>query len=378
MNLPSATRLKEGTLRCFILSGEDTASIEHARSVIVEGLENAVGTLTHEHFDPSSESMALFIERMLSPTLFGDQRIFHFRHAQNVSDGDLDELDRALETGIPDAFAIVECDGSKKEIAKAFKKLQVEKRTAGEKPLCLLAEFARPPDWGIADWIVTNAPLLIGRQIAKSDAEYLADRVGFDLDLLHSELQKIDLYLPDKARIDRKTIDLITGRQREMTPFELAAALGRKDLSAALVIVEALFSGAPYVPLVLSALGRHFWALFRIKKFLEVNPDVGRRFVASKGYKNPEQTATGLAIGKAGGLFGDKDANKIYPVLVKPGIMEQVESFTAEELERIIAWLLEFDYGIKTGRIEAKEQTLQMLCFRIVKVRALVWEGAAA
>jgi DNA polymerase III delta subunit len=378
MNMPLDTVSPSGSLRCFVLSGEDSVGIEHARATIAARIEKGGGALTHEHFDPLNETLALFIQHMLSPTLFGDLRVFHFRHAQEFADDDLDELNNAFESGIPDAFAIVELDGPKKEIAKAMKKLRVEQRTGGNPPFCLHLEFARPPDWGIADWLVTNAPLLIGRQIAKPDAEYLADRVGRDLNLLYSELQKIDLHLGEKARIDRKTIDLITGRQREMTAFELAAALGRLDLIAALRVIDTIFMGAPYLPPVVAALGRHFWALLRIKKFCAANPDIARRFANSKGYKNPEQIATGLAIGKAAGLFGDKDANRIYPVLIKSGIMEQAALFSCEEIERIVAWLLEFDWGIKTGRVTADRKSLEMLCYRCVRVRAIVGETAAA
>ena len=378
MNLSLDTVSPAGVLRCFVLSGEDSVGIEQARAAIAAHLEKTGGALTHEHFDPANETIALFIQRMLSPTLFGDLRVFHFRHVQEFTGDELDELDRALESGIPDAFAIVELDGPKKDIAKTLKKLRVEKRAGGSPPFCLHLEFARPPDWGIADWLVTNAPLLTGRQIAKPDAEYLADRVGRDLDLLYSELQKIDLHLPEKARIDRKTIDLITGRQREMTAFELAAALGRQDLNSALRVIDAIFTGAPYLPPLVAALGRHFWAIFRIKKFLSANPDIGRRFANSKGYKNPEQIATGLAIGKAAGLFGDKDENRIYPVLIKSGIMEQAALFSCGEIERIIGWLLEFDRGIKTGRVAPDRKSLEMLCYRCVKVRAIAGEKAAA
>ena len=378
MNCSLDTVSPSGALRCFVLSGDDSVGIEHARATITAHLEKTGGALSHEHFDPANEHFALFVQRMLSPTLFGNLRVFHFRHVHERADDDLDELNNAFESGIPDAFAIVELDGPKKETAKALKKLRIEQRAGDDPPFCLHLEFARPPDWGIADWLVTNTPLLIGRQIAKPDAEYLADRVGRDLDLLYSELQKIDLHLPEKARIDRKTIDLITGRQREMTAFELAAALGRQDLAAALRIVGAIFAGTPYLPSVIAALGRHFWALFRIKKFCEANPDIGRRFAKSKGYKNSEQIVTGLAIGKAAGLLGDKDAHRIYPVLIKSGIMEQVSLFSDKEIERIIAWLLEFDWGIKTGRIAPDRASIEILCYRCVKVRSIAGERAAA
>jgi DNA polymerase III delta subunit len=355
-----------GAVRCFVLAGEDSASRERAREAIVARIEAGAGPCTHERFDPSAESGALFAQRMLTPSLFAETRIFHLRHAQTLKDDDLAELDTALSGDLEGVYCIVEVDEGKKESSKLLKKLHVDDRGDA----CRYLEFQRPADWAIPEWLVTNVPLLIGRRIAKADAEYLADRVGYDVDVLHSELQKIDLCLDPGAALNRAVIDRVTTGAREMSPFELAAAVGRQDFPLAARIIEALFTVSAYMPLIVSALSRHFWALFRIRKFFAVNPDIARRFAASKGSKNPDQTATGLAIGKAAGLLHDGEERKIYPVLIKSGIVDQANRFTDAELAKILGWLLEFDLGTKTGRIEPTRAALQLLCYRIVRVRA--------
>jgi DNA polymerase III delta subunit len=378
MNLSPDSFPTDGTLRCFVFSGEDAVGIDVARAAIISRLEKAAGALTHERFDPGVETLDLFIQRMTSPTLFGEGRLFHFRHAQSLADGELAALDAALDAGIPDAYAFIEFDGTKKEIAGAWKKLHIDRRIAGTAPLCMHLDYARPPDWKIPEWLVTMTPRLIGRPIAKNDAEYLADCVGYDLSLLYGELQKIDLHLPEKARIDRAVIDLITGRKREMSPFELSAAMGKKNFTAALRTIDALFTDTVYLPLVVAAISRHFWALFRINKFLEANPGVGRRFSASRGYGNPDQTAAAFTIGKAAGLLDEKGAGRVYPVIIKSGIVNQATAFTADELERILAWLLDYDMGIKTGRIGQDKKSLQMLAYRCCNARTIIREGGAA
>ncbi len=361
------------TVRCFILSGEDAVSRERAREGILAGLEAAAGPCSRESFDPAVESVALFAQRMLTPSLFQETRIFHFRHAQTLHDEELAELAAALSGDIPDIYCIIEIDEEKKDAARVIKELHIDKRGN----TCRTFEFGKPADWQIPDWLVVNVPLLIGRRITKVDAEYLAERVGYDLDVLHSELQKVDLYLASGAPVSRAAIEHITASVREMTAFELAAAVGRHDFPLAVRIIEALFSVNVHMPLVVSALTRHFWALFRIKKFLAANPGIGRRFAASKGYKNPDQTATGLAIGKAAGLLHDGEERKIYPVLIKSGIVEQASGFSEDELARIFGWFLEFDTGVKTGRIEPTRHALQMLCYRIIRIRTAASEGAA-
>jgi len=364
-------------IRCFVLRGEDTVSRERARESIIAAIEKEGGPCVREPFDPSSaESASLFAQRMLTPSLFAERRVFHFRHAQNLEDEDLDELDSALSGGLEGVYCIIEIEEGKKDAGRVLKRLHIDERCSGKPPAGCLLEFEKPRDWEIAGWLVDNAPLLIGRKIARADAEYMIERVGKELDTLHSELQKIDLYLAPAASVTRAVIDHITGAVRPAMPFELAAALGRRDFPRAMRIIDLLFSVTVSMPFVVSAIGRHFWALFRIKKFLAANPDIGRRFAASRGSRNSDQTETGLAIGKAAGLIGDGEERKIYPVLIKSGIMEQAGRFTDEECAAILSWLVEFDTGIKTGRVEQTQSSLQALCYRIVRARQVLEEGA--
>ena len=131
---------------------------------------------------------------------------------------------------------------------------------------------------------------------------------------------------------------------------------------------------------MVSALCRHFWSLFRIGKFLSANPEIARRWTASKSQRgpSPEQTETGMAIGKAAGILTDGQQGRIFPVLIKSGIVEQAAGFSDKELSQILAWLLAFDTGFKTGKFEATEQALQLLCYKIIRIRTLAKDGAVA
>lgn len=365
-----------GAVRCFVLRGEDTVGRERAREEVIAGLEKVAGSCIREPFDPASESASLFAQRMLTPSLFQERRIFHLRHAQDLDDEDLDELDTALSGDIEGVYCIIEIEKGKKDAGRVLKRLHIDERLSGKPPSACLMEFEKPRDWETADWLVKNAPLFVGRKIARTDAEYLAERVGYDVDSLHSELQKIDLYLAPAAPVTRAVIDHIAGDVRPATPYELAEALGRRDFPCAQRTIGLLFSFTVSLPYVISVIGRRFWVLWRIKKFLAANPAIGRRFAASKGSKNPAQTETGLAIGKAAGLLNDGEERKIYPVLVKSGIVEQADRFTDKELAAILSWLVEFDTGIKTGRVEQSHSSLQALCYRIVRARLVLDEGA--
>jgi DNA polymerase III delta subunit len=365
-------------LRCLILSGEDTVSRDRVRAAYAAALEAACGPITHEGCDPETDDFARFLQNMLTPSLFQETRLFRLRHAQLLDDEELGELDAVLDGDIPGVYLVLEIDDQKKGGAKLLKKLHAEKRCGTIPPSCLYQEFPKPRDYAMADWLTAQTPLLIGRKISKADADYLADRIGFDVDRLHSELEKLDLHLPPGAPVDRAAIDHITEALRQRSPFELAAAVGKRDFPLALRIIDALFSVNIYLPLITAALVRHFWALLRIRKFIAANPEIGRRFAASKGSKNAQQTETGLAIGKAAGILRDGDAARIYPVLIKSGIVDQARDYGDAELVKIFALLLEFDIGTKTGKIEAGAASLQMLCYRIIRGRSPQREGRAA
>ncbi len=365
------------SIRCFVLWGEDTVSRERSREAIVAEISGREGPCIRERSNSTLEPVGSFIARMAAPTLFQETRIFQLPHAQSLGNEELDDLDAAIEADIPGMFCIIEIDGDRKEADPVIKKICSGKRLKSSPPVCMVVEFSRPRDYEIGGWLVQNVPRFTGRRIAKNDADYLADRVGYNLDLLNSELQKIDLSLPPGKAIDRTAIDYFTGGYREMAPFELAAALGRQDFKNALVIIDNLFSVNVYMPTVSAALARHFWALFRIKKFLAANPETGRIFAASKGSNNIRQTASAMAIGKAAGLLHEGQEKRIYPVIIKSGVVDQANRFSERELAIILSWLLEFDLGIKTGGIEPERNALEMLCFRIVRVSFAAQEREA-
>jgi DNA polymerase III delta subunit len=231
-----------------------------------------------------------------------------------------------------------------------------------------IQEFARQPDYKIAEWVVAQVPNLFGRHISKSNAERLVDLVGTDTMVLYSELQKIDLYLPDKAAIDTAVIDTVAGATRLMSPFELAQALGKKDFGRALEIIESIYTGNVYLPLFIGTIFRHFWSMFKISEFAKVNPDTIRRFKASlKGYNKQQQEETGVAIGVAAGLLSEKQVRSVYPVLVKSGIVYQALSFETKNYSAIFTALKEYDTGLKTGKVDDSKTGFQLFCYRIVK-----------
>ncbi len=366
----------EKRIRILVLSGDDSIGREKARDEFVHAIERDNDSIEEQRYDSTREAFPAFVERMMTPSLFQTVRIFSVRHAQNLSQQDCESLAGVAVMDIPDVYLVVEIDDKKKKSAgNVLSALGIKggrsKPPAGVK--CL--DFIRPPDYKTPEWITELVPSLFNRTISKKNAEYLVDLVGPEIDTLYSELQKIDIHLPQRATIDREAIDGITGATRTMNVFELARALGKADLPRALEIVDSLYSATFYPPTLVSALFRHFWALFRIRIYAAKNPSRIKRFLDTRAPYN-EKNEIGHEIGVAAGLLRPNDpVKKAYPIVILSGVVDHARTYKDPHLKRILRWLREFDVGIKTGRVAGTKEDVQILCFKIARVSVL--ENAA-
>jgi len=370
---PSAVRPVTFTL----LMGDDTISREKAKTNAIAAVQAASTGAMIERFDPDGQPFASFAERIITPSLFQAVRIFLLRDVHRLKKDDLDLLKNVFAYDIPDIHVIIESDvarvkkGRERTLSKDFEQwLQVYLDNVGARPdTFAFMEYPQPAEYKMAQWLEAQTPLLLGRSIARRDAEYLVDLVGTDGAALYSELQKIDVFLPPNKNVDRAAIEAVSGATRLMTHFELAQALGKKDFPKALEIIDSLYMGSVYPPLYISAIFKHFWALFRIALYAKANPGEMKKFEASmKRYNKEVQDEIGLGIGIAAGLLSDKQRTSVYPVIVKPGLTQQALSFTEAHFKKIFGWLKEHDIGIKTGRMDDSKIGFQLLCYKIYNV----------
>jgi DNA polymerase III delta subunit len=368
------------TVSFTLLIGDDTISREKAKRSAIEAIQADAKDAVIERFDPDNQSFASFAERIITPSMFQAVRIFAIRDAHHLKKDDLEIVTAVFPYDIPDVFLIIEADvarvkkGRERAMPKDFEEwVGVFTDNAHAHPeKFALFEFPQPAEYKMAQWVEAQTPLLLGRTITHNDAEYLVDLAGNDGATLYSELQKIDLFLSPKKPIDRRAIDAVSGATRSMSPFELAQALGKRNFSKALEIVDSLYRGSVYVPLYIAAVFKHFWALFRIAIYTKKNPEEARQFEASmKRYNKPLQEEIGVKIGVAAGLLSEKQRAAVFPVLVKPDMVGQSKSFSEADYAQIFKWLKDYDVGIKTGRVDDSKIGFQLLCYKIFNVAEL-------
>lgn len=354
----------------FMLTGDDTVGREKAKQKIMDSLNNRFNGITNHTFDSSVSPFINFLERIITPSLFQEIRLFSITHAHTLSLQDQKQLSELLVQNFPDEYIIIEYD--KEKIKKGnkglFGNLDVKKIMKRFPDKCALFQFDKPPDYKIADWLYVRVPLFFNRYISKECAEFLINMAGTELEKLYSELQKIDIYLPEKEEITKESIRKISGVSRMKTPFELADALGNKKNILAMEIINSLFMTNFYAPPVIAIIFQHFWKLLKIRAFAKDNKAVINNYY-KKRYT--EKTKIAHTIGVETGLLRKTDpVNKAYPVMILSNIINQAKNFSTTHLNTIFVLLRDFDIGIKNGRVKPTKQSLQFLCNSLLNTKA--------
>lgn len=159
-----------------------------------------------------------------------------------------------------------------------------------------------------------------GKKIAPSAAAKLLETTGNRLRDVKGELDKIVLFVGDKAEIDDKDVEESGLDCREESIFNLSDAIGKKDVKAAFRVYEKISGEEPIK--VMGAVSRQVRTLLKIKSFLR------------KG--EPASKLPSLV-----GLF-PKHADDY---------VRRSRLFTERELIEAISKLAKADTDFKTGRL---------------------------
>ena len=161
-------------------------------------------------------------------------------------EGDLSPLLQRFEAGLPRGHSLVinasELDAKNSLVALA-KKLggYVEHKVASRLRDLDLNEVA-------ADFL---APF--EKRLGRGVEAALKDRIGGNLRLLQSELEKLASYVPGKT-IELADVELLVSRSREEEYTELSDALQKRDLKAALRYVEDAMGAGGHALMLLGAI----------------------------------------------------------------------------------------------------------------------------
>lgn len=187
--------------------------------------------------------------------MFSDKQVVILKEAQQLKE--LDKLEAYIEKPLSSTIFIV-----------AHKEKKVDGRSKLAKLLKEKAELLTTkkmydnelPAW--TQQMIENK----GYQPTQKAIHLLVDHIGNDLSRLANEVDKVILNLGDKKTINEDDIENFVGISKEYNVFELQNAVGKKNLSKALQIVQYFESNPKAAPiqLILPSLYSFFSKVFML------------------------------------------------------------------------------------------------------------------
>jgi DNA polymerase-3 subunit delta len=159
--------------------------------------------------------------------MFADRQVVILKEAQQMRD--LDKLSQYVDKPLSSTVFIISHKEKKLDGRTALAKMIKDK---GEIVSTKKMYENQLPDW-TNDLVQSK-----GYSIAPKALALLIDHIGNDLSRIENEINKMLVNLADRRSISEDDIEKYVGISKEYNPFELQAALAKKNLSKAIQIIS--------------------------------------------------------------------------------------------------------------------------------------------
>lgn len=345
-----------------VLSGDDLLGREKAKEQLFESLYQKYSSFDEEYYDNSRESISEYLNRLMTPTIFGGVRLFHLKHVQKLTPVEIKELAEIISLQHDSLHILLEYESDRrKNTAQQLKLSTLKKRSDVD-----IRSFQKPKRHLMPKWLSDQVKQLFNRSIEINAAEQLLEFAGYELERIYPELQKIDIYLPEGAPITTDAVSTVTGAGKDVSPSDLGHALGHRKWSETYEIIDLLF-GENSVPVIMIAgsLFRHFWLLYKIRLYAEENRAAANRYFGAR-YKEKNNVAADIAVSV--GFLTEQTRNRVYPAVVIPAVIEQATKYSLEDLRMVIDRISRFDRELKSGLADTSIDTFRQFCFEIIRM----------
>ena len=174
----------------------------------------------------------------------------------------------------------------------------------------------------------------LGTGISQDGLKELIESCSYNLTKIVAEIEKLASYAGDKE-VSKADVDNLVTKTDDFTIFELSDALSKKESVRAVKLLELMLASLEPT-MILSLLAGHFRRLFHAKISL-------------------------LSAQELAKLLGVKE-------FAVTRAKEQAKNFSAVNLKKIIELILNTDYMIKSGQMNA-ENAIHYLVFSILELK---------
>lgn len=332
----------------YLLFGSEPFLVRTATEAIVGALAEVTDAEV-VRTDAEGKPAAFVLEPVASLSLFASTRIVVVRNFAHLLTGD--EADRLLDglahVGEGSALVLAATGGDGDRI---------DKRVKGYKGLvrrgAVLELNQQKPD-ALALWLRDRAKD-DGKELAPEAAQLLLDRVGPDMEMLGTELEKAVLYCHDRDRIAAADLVDLVGKSREDAVWDITEAVARRDPVRAMMLVEDLLATGTYPLVLLTLLVRQARHLLQARLLWEAAGSPSFRDIG--GFRSRVQgTFESGVFGK-----GPDDVTSIHP-FASFKRFEAARGHGIAELRALVARLRRADRDAKTGASAGPREVLEEL-----------------
>ncbi|MGA3039729.1 MAG: DNA polymerase III subunit delta [Bryobacteraceae bacterium] len=330
------TRIERGSIAAaYLFLGPEVYQRRRARQALLHaalgdaGRENSV-----TQYDLADTSLAEVIDDARALSLFASERVIFAGNAEAAlprtrADEDAEESDGAA--GSADALAGYMKDPTPGVVlvfdAPRFDFEGDDKRKQ-ERVRKFFAALGEPVEFrrASADEARREAAALArraGLNIDPATVDLLVEALAADLARIAVEVEKLALYAQGRPVTEEDVARLVPDA-RATTVFALVAALGRRDRSRSLEILDTLFRDGEYLPLALSFLSAQFRAALVAKE---------------AGLRSPQQVQGHFM--KMGVQMWGSRAEQVFQTVAK---------FSKTQLQRAMELTFEADRDLRSAR----------------------------
>ncbi|KGA98462.1 DNA polymerase III subunit delta [Alkalihalobacillus alcalophilus ATCC 27647 = CGMCC 1.3604] len=276
----------------------------------------------------------LIVEEAETISFFGGKKLviikdFYAVTSQKVEtklEHNFDVLDRYIKNPVEETIVVIQAPYEKLDERKKITKLLKKETTVVE---------ANPFDERtLFQWIQEQAEQ---KRVTLSDQTkgQLLERVGTNLLLMATEIEKLSLYVGEGGVIEQDHIELLVARTLEQDIFALIDLAIHQKTDKALVIYHDLLRQKEEPLKILALLTRQFRIYYQVKE------------LSSRGYSQKEIASQ----------------MKLHPYVVKLAT-QRLHQFNEKRLYALMELAAETDYAIKTGKTE-KVLAVELLILRL-------------
>ena len=324
------TRMERGQIApAYLFIGPEAYQRRRARAALLKARESEI-----TQYDLNETALAEVIDDARALSLFASERVIFAGNAEAAlprTRSDEDTEDGEGGAGSADVLAAYMKDPTPGVVlifdAPRFD-FEGEDRKKQERVRKFYAALGDPVEFKRAsvDEARREAAALARRAGLSLDPamlDLLVEALAADLTRIAVEVEKMSLYTQGRA-VTEEDLALLVPDARATTIFALVAALGRRDRSRSLEILDTLFRDGEYLPVALSFLSAQFRAALVAKE---------------SGLRSPQQIQGHFA--KMGVQMWSSRAEQVFQTVAK---------FSKPQLARAMELTFEADRDLRSAR----------------------------